>query len=339
MIQGSKKVTLTAESILKMISPFDIFTMYMGNNNWKVNTVTISPFIRGNGSYERNPSFMIGNRGGSLGFIDFGDTTRKGDCFTFVKMLYNLSTMDEVLKMIDRDFRLGISSGKLTTEYKKITAVYKQPEEMGKRYSLIQVVNRKFTKEELAYWNEFHQDISDLRREHIYSIDKVYLNKQLFPLKDTEMRFGYHYEGSWKIYRPFNDRKTKWLPNNVPLTYLEGKEDIKDCKVALISKSKKDKMVIRKIFPTVCATQNEGAACFSEDNIKYLKENSERQVLAYDSDEPGVIASQQITKLYDFDYCNVQRKYLSEGINDYAELSRIYGMVAVENQLKLKGLL
>jgi hypothetical protein len=29
--------------------------------------------------------FLIGNRNGGLSFIDFGDTSKKGDCFTFIK--------------------------------------------------------------------------------------------------------------------------------------------------------------------------------------------------------------------------------------------------------------
>lgn len=334
MIQGSKRITLTPESILKKISAYDIFMMYMPKNNWKPNIKTISPF-----RIEQDPSFLIGNKNGTLGFIDFGDTNYKGDCFTFVKMLYNLPNMDEVLKMIDKDFSLGISSGIYTGDYKKIISEYKQPEELGKRYSMIQVVSRKFTKEELAYWNQYHQDISDLRAEHIYSVDKVYLNKQLFPLKDTELRFGYHYEGNWKIYRPFNDKKTKWLPNNVPFNYLEGKENIKNCDVALITKSKKDKMVIKKIYGCVAAVQSESIACFTEENVSYIKQNSNSQILSFDSDEPGVKNSQQITQLFDFGYCNVNKDYLSQGINDYAELGKVYGLKEIEKQFIEKGII
>lgn len=334
MIQGNKKITLTPESIFKKISAFDIFMMYMPNKNWDVNHVTISPFRQ-----EDNPSFLIGNRSGNLSFIDFGDTSRKGDCFTFVKMLFNLSSMNDVLMLIDKDFNLGIYSGIYSNEYKKIISEYKQPEELGKRYSLVQVKVRKFTHEELSYWNGYHQDITDLKEEHIYSIDKVYLNKQLFPLKETELRFGYFYEGNWKIYRPFNSKKTKWVPNNVPIHYLEGKENIKNCETALVTKSKKDKMVIKKVFPCVCAVQNEGIACFSEENIEYLKANSDRQILLFDSDETGVTNSQQITQIFDFGYCNVPRIYLSEGINDYAELGKVYGLKKLEEQFKEKGIL
>lgn len=333
MIKGKKRVELTIENVLKRISEYDIFRYYF-KGNWKVNQITYSPFRQ-----ENNPSFLIGNRNGSLSFIDFADTSKRGDCFTFVKLIYNLYNMDEVLKLIDRDFNLGISTGTLGDDYKKITSTYKQPEELGKRYSLIQVITRKFTKEELAYWNLYHQDLQDLKDNNIYSVKKVYLNKQLFYLNDNDLRFGYFYDGNWKIYRPFGDKKHKWVPNNVPITTLEGKENITNCNTALISKSKKDLMVIKKVFPCVCAVQNEGIACFSEENVRFLKENSDKQILSFDSDVTGVQNSQQITKLFDFGYCNVPKEYLKEEIKDFADLAKTHGLKKIEDYFKQKQLI
>jgi len=333
MITGKKKTTLTPETILQRITEYDIFRWYMPDKSWKLNAVTYSPFRN-----ENNPSFLIGNRYGKLSFVDFADGTKKGDCFTFVKLLYNLQTIDDVLKLIDRDFGLGIS-GKPTGEYKKITAEYQQPEELGKRYSHIQVVTRPFTQEELAYWNLYYQDIQDLRDNNIYSIKKLYFNKQLFFLKDTELRFGYFYDGHWKIYRPFADRKNKWVPNNVPITMMDGLDDVKNCPVAFINKSKKDYMVMKKIFPCCCAVQNEGIGAFSPENVEYLKANSDRQILSFDSDVAGVTNSQQITKLFDFDYLNVPKKFLSEGIKDWADLAKDHGLQVIEDYLKQKQIL
>jgi hypothetical protein len=37
---------------------------------------------------------------------------------------------------------------------------------------------------------------------------------------------------------------------------------LKTVKLALVTKSKKDKMVIMKVYPHVCAVQAEGMACF-----------------------------------------------------------------------------
>jgi len=334
MISGKRLVKLTPESILDKISEYDVFRYYMPTNDWVLNRVTYSPF-----RHENNPSFVIGNKRGFISYIDFADTSKRGNCFDFIKALYNLPTFDDVLRLIDKDFGLGITTGKGTEDYKKIVSTYKQPD-IEKRYSLIQVKTRKFTQEELAYWAQYHQSIDDLHANNIYSIKSLYLNKSKFPLKETEIRFGYLYEGQhWKIYRPYADKKSKWVPNNVPITAMDGKEDIKNCKVAFINKSKKDYMVMKKLFPCSCAVQNEGIGCFSTDNVEYLKANSDSQILSFDSDVTGVTNSQQITKLFDFGYANVPRKYLSEGIKDWADLARIHGMETIEKYLKSKNLI
>jgi hypothetical protein len=332
-IGGQKKVMLTPESILSLITSYDIFRFYMPIKSWSLNAVTYSPFRN-----EKNPSFIISNRNNELFFIDFTDTSKKGNCFHFVKELFHLANIDEVLKLIDKDFSLGILSGS-TPNYERIVSEYKQPEETIKKYSLIQVKTRKFTHEELAYWNEYHQDISDLKDNNIYSVDKVYLNKQLFTLKDTELRFGYFYDNHWKIYKPHAEKKYKWVPNNVPITAMDGLENIKDSEFAFINKSKKDYMVIKKLLPNTCAVQNEGMACFSEENIDYLKANSKKQILSFDADVTGVKNSQQITELFGFDYCNVPKQYLHQGVKDWADLAKDFGMNTVENYLKRKQLI
>jgi hypothetical protein len=334
MIQGDIKVRLTPQAILQKISEYDIFRFYMPDKSWKINHAALSPFRQ-----ESNPSFVIGNKRGFLSFIDFGDTSKRGDCFTFVKMLFNLSTIDDVLRMIDKDFGLGFLPGTSTERYKSIQKEYKQPEDLGKRYSLIQVVTRKFTQEELAYWNQYYQSLDDLRANNVYSIKEMFLNRKRFPLKETDLRFGYLYDGHWKIYRPYGDKKSKWVPNNVPITAMDGRDDITNCSVAFINKSKKDYMVMKKVFPCCCAVQNEGVACFSDGNVEYLKANSDRQILSFDADEVGVKNSQMITKLFDFEYANVPRKYLSEGIKDWADLAKEHGLQAIEDYLKQKQLL
>ena len=335
-IGGKKKANLTQDAILKRITEYDIFRFYMMGRNWKVNETTNSPFRK-----DDNPSFLISNRSGSLHFIDFADTSKRGDCFELVQQLNHGCNLDTALRIIDRDFGLGIVPGASIEEgkYKTIVSQYKQPEELGKRYSLIQVIPRKFTHEELAYWNSYHQSYDDLREENIYSLSKVYLNRQLFPLKETELRFGYFYDGHWKIYRPFEDPKKKWMPNNVPITAMDGKKNIVDAEFAFVNKSKKDYMVTKKLIGTSCAVQNEGIACFSTENVQFLKDNSKRQILSFDSDVTGVKNSQQITQLFDFEYCNTPRSYLSDGIKDWALLAKEYGMGTLEKIFKKKGLI
>ena len=335
-ISGNKRPSfLTPEQILNKISEYDIFKYYMPNTDWEPNVITFSPFRN-----ERHPSFMIGNKHGRFTFIDFADTSKRGSCFDLVRMIFNLKDLKEALTLIDKDFGLGFSRETNTEEYKRIVSEYTQPVKAPKIYSNIQVVVKSFTNEELAYWNQYHQSLDDLKANNVYSISKVYLNKQLFSAPIDELRFGYLYGDKWKIYRPHaKDRKSKWIPNNVPITAMDGKDDIKLCDVAFINKSKKDYMVIKKLFPTSCAVQSEGLHCFSPENVEYIKSNSASQILSFDSDAVGVENSQQITKIFDFDYCNVPRKYLSEGIKDWADLAKVHGMQAIEDYLKQKELI
>jgi DNA primase len=329
-----KQLPLRPERLLEKVSEYDIFRYYMPRSNWQVNVVTLSPFRN-----ERSPSFIIGNKHGRLTFIDFGDTSKRGSCFDFVRMMFNVN-LDEALKMIDRDLGLGMTRSTNTQEYKRIVSDYKQPIKVDKTYTSVQAVVRRFTNEELAYWAQYHISEDELKANNVYSLSKVYLNKQLVTSSLDELRFGYLYDDRWKIYRPYaKEKRYKWVPNNVPITAMDGKDDIKECDVAFINKSKKDYMVMKKLFPCSCAVQNEGLGCFSPENVEYIKSNSASQILSFDSDVTGVENSQQITQMFNFGYCNVPRKYLSQGIKDWADLAKAHGMQAIEDYLKEKELL
>ena len=335
MIRGAKREELTVENILSKISEYDIFRFYMPISDWKLGQATYSPFRD-----ERTPSFLISVRGDTIRFIDFGDTSFKGNCFEFVKVLYNIPDFHNTLKKIDVDFDLGFSSGQSSGGYKKITKKYRQPEVVEKDRSFIQVKTRAFTHDELAYWNEYYQDIDDLKNNNIFSIEEVYLNKKRIVIPDNQLRFGYLYDGSWKIYRPFANRRWKWMPNNVPITAMDGIDDIKNCDgVAFITKSKKDYMVMKKIYPHCCAVQNEGLGCFSDENVQFLKDNSIKQILSFDSDETGVSNSKKITEMFGFEYCNVPRKFLKEGIKDWADLAKTHGLKVIEDYLINKNII
>jgi len=331
-IYGKKKTELTKENILNLISQYDIYRLYMPNK-WELNKVCHSPFRKDN-----QKSFIIGTKFGEITHKDFADSNIKGNCFKFVQQLLQCDYINS-LKAIDRDFGLGISTGE-QSKHNTIVTTYEQPEIIEKKYSTIQCIARKFTNEELEYWNMYYQDVEDLKKNNIYSIKSVFLNKERFSLSD-ELRFGYLYNNEhWKIYTPFSKNpKMKWMPNNVPLTTLGGKEYITNCNTAIITKSLKDAMVIRKIYPNVCDVQNESITCFSQENIDFIKSNSGKQFLCFDSDKPGVLNSQLITKKFDFDYINVPKQYLSDGVNDFADLAKEYSLKKVEQIFKKKKLI
>ena len=332
MIKGQKKRELTADNILSKISEMIIYRYYFGS--FELNEATYN-HLRGE---DRNgtPSFIISNRYGHLHHVDFSSGKDwSGDCFQLVQQIYGCS-YNEALKIIDKDLGLGILPENNSGIYRKLKKELKVPDETSKRYSLIQVVTRKFTKEELGYWKQYNISEQELKDNHVYSIKEMFLNKRRHPLCD--LRFGYLYDGYWKIYCPYENKKKKWI-SNVPITTLDGKQNIENCCTAWITKSKKDLITLKKFYPYVISTQNESISCFSEENIKFIKDNSKKQIVLYDSDEAGKKASLEVTKKFGFGYCNVPNKYLEEGITDFSDLYRVHGEQVVRDYLISKKVL
>lgn len=335
MIKGKRKSELSSEEILKKISTFDIYKYYF--HEFKINEVCYNHL---RGEKGDSPSFLIGNRYGELLHHDFSaGNSWSGNAFQLVQQIYQCS-YDEALKIIDRDFNLGILSGELGTEYKKITSQYKQPEETGKRYSLIQVVTRKFTEEELAYWADYYQTIDDLRANHIYSIKEVYLNKKRYSIPDDELRFGYFYPqgGWWKIYRPTASKKSKWV-SNVPLTTAYGLENLDKNYNTLVTKSLKDFLICRKIYPYVCHVQNESLSAFSPETIKHITMNSKEVFYGGDADIAGKAASYDITNTFGWKHINPEDRLLCKNINDWADWAACEGLERVKEHFILKKLI
>lgn len=330
-IQGKIREELSIDNVLSKISEYDIFQYYMPYKDWKLNEVCISPFRP-----EKHPSFLIGNKKGYLSYIDFGNTSFRGDCFTFVKQYFNLVSLNEVLEKIDADFGLGIKN--VLKDYKSVIQAYEQPE-ITKRNSLIQVITRKFTSEELAYWAQYHQNITDLRDNEIYSIKSLYFNKKVFYLKPTELRFGYFYNGYWKIYFPYSkDKKRKWM-SNVPLQTSWGIQNLNIDKNTLICKSLKDYMVCKKVYPYVVGVQNESLAAFSKEFVENIKNKSKLVFYGGDSDKPGKQASYAITSAFGFKHINPPDSLLQECCKDFADMGRVKGLDVIKQHFIKKNLI
>lgn len=330
MISGQVRTSLTIDRIFEMISEYDVYKYYMPHTNWSMNVTTLSPF-----RVEKVPSFRIYDAYGALNHIDFSDTRFRGGCIDFLMQLYNIRTVLEAITKIDKDFGLT-STQQNAGNYKQIISQYLQPQELGRRVSFIQVKTRKFTNEELEYWNQYHLGIDDLKENHVYSISKLYLNRKAMPLKDSELRFGYHYDGYWKIYKPFAEKRDKWFPNNVPNRTFEGMENLVLDKPAFVNKSKKDYMVMKKLYPHCCSVQNEGMSCFTVENVELLNTRSSSRLISFDSDEAGLKASKHVTETFGYKHVNVPNAYLREGIKDWSDLAKVYGMNVIKHYLKQK---
>lgn len=331
-IQGRKKLELSISTVLERTTPYEIYKHFFGD--FEPNQVTCNKY-RG----DKSPSFVIGNKYGELTHFDYGASDYwKGDCFAFVKQLNgNSLSLDEVLRLIDKELNLGIASGSEVRN--SLISPINEPEIVSKRNTLIQVITRKFTKEELSYWNTYYQDITDLHNNNIYSIKTIYLNKKKFPLNESDLRFGYFYPqgGYWKIYFPYKEKRKKWM-GNVPLQTTYGKERLEKGKNTLICKSLKDWLVCTKVYSHCIQIQNESLAAISQETADYIKDHTNITYYGGDSDEQGKRASYAITEKWGYKHINPPDSLL-DCCKDFADMAKFKGLKLLNEHFVKKGLI
>lgn len=328
MIKGTKKVDLTIDTILDKVSDFEVYRYYVGHD-FVLGKTFCSPFRK-----ESDPSFsIIVSKSGRLHHMDYGDPSKRGDCVDFVSQLYMGMGYDRALKMIVRD--LGIRDTPLG-DVKKVL-----PEYQEKRETLIQVTVRKFDTADLKYWSDYHITKKELEQNDVYAVKKLYVNRDRIMLPATELVFGYLMDDKWKIYRPFADKKHKWL-TNIPHNFISGLERIKPgCDSAVVTKAKKDEMVLAKFVPYVCSVQSESEISISKENIDLLTQRCGAVYLNFDSDDVGVQACKYYNQ-FGFKWINCPKGYNTpEGktIKDFADLAKYHGLEVVINHFKQKGVI
>lgn len=337
MINGKEKEKLKKEDILEKVDDYNIIRFYLGQD-FDYKKKFPSPF-RGKPDDIPNLCFFPGDNGKIL-WKDFANG-KGGDCFKFVQELFGINFHNALLK-IDKDFGLGLHSKPSDVKIQ----LKEKPDSIHKQTKLIQIVSRPFTPEDLQYWGSFEITEEELKAKNVFSIEKLYINKQLVPNYQKQIRFAYLFDDYLKIYSPLAS-EYKWI-SSCPNDYISGFDTIKwkifkgiQAKRLIISKSVKDEMVLSKFFKDVCSTQNESSASINPENMEIIKKgyNPEDVFISYDNDEAGVQASLYYTKNYGFNYVNVPQIYRREGIKDWADLVKHKGLKAMENYLKIKKLI
>lgn len=327
MVTGKTKVNLEAEEILKHISEYDIYRYFVGED-FKLGKIMQSPMP---GRKDNHPSFIIGAKGGFLYHHDFADSRYRGNCFQFV-MQKEMLPFHRALQKIDKEFNLGI--GEPMTEVN--VPVFIQPLIEDTKPKFFQVeYTKKFNAEETAYWNQFHISVSECVDNEIFAVRRYWIDRKLQPMRKLELTFGYRLGSLWKIYRPYACKDRKWK-NNIPNSSIEGIERVGIATKGIITKSRKDRVVLQKFLGSVVSVQNESLQALTPENAEILRENWANIYVNYDADAPGKLNSHIVTAEYGFKHLNVPDFYMTEGIKDFADLIRIYGPDKVYKYLKQK---
>lgn len=331
MIAGKKRIDVNAKYILGQISEYDIYRYYLGED-FTPGKIMQSPMP---GRRDNSPSFLIGVRCGFLYHVDFADSRFRGNCFQFV-MQKDMVTYNDALRKIAKDFNLEGNNDPLIGVSRP---VFKQPEIKDVEPVFIQAqYTSKFTIEERDYWKQYYITPQECEENEIYAIRNYLINRQRQPMRRGELIFGYKYGSLWKIYRPYACKDRKWK-NNIPIDGIENLKALEDSEKGIITKARKDRVVLQKFLPQVASVQNESLVALNVKSVEFLHNNCNQVYINYDADEPGKKNSWQVTTEFNFKHLNVPDSYLQEGIKDFADLIKVYGPDKVYNYLKLKNIL
>jgi hypothetical protein len=324
---------INKEFVLKQVSEAQIFSYYFGS--FKIGYPYPSVFRR-----DRTPStnFFI-NRAGHLLYHDFG-TGDNWDCFSFVATLFSI-TYGDAIRKIASDF------GLIDPSLKKVNDSLLQKTDIldtkVKKKTKIQINAKRFSEEELLYWKQYEITAGDLKRDgQVFSVKELFIGEFIVPNKGDHMRFAFieNFKGKeyTKVYSPTN-KYMKWISNfplSIPFNYEKLDRSSDTC---IITKSKKDQLVLRKIFPSVIATQNESVSALPEEIQKDLLSTFKRCIIFWDNDETGVTNCKKLNDL-GFGYFNIPKNYLNSfGIKDASDYVSYYGLDALKELLREKQLL
>lgn len=329
--------------ILSHVSEFDIVQgFWPGGKPLKLNKGGISSPFRA----DEQGSFLIGTKYGPITYKDMGALEYRGDVWKFVQQIEGLQKFTDILKTIDKRFNLGLYSGKLEGVSSIVT--WEQPPIEIKPPTLLQVTTRKFQKDELRYWSDYFQDIEDLKREDIYAPATIWRNRKKLPI--TIMTFCYYCKeiNKWKLYRPYAQKRTKNTPpwewkwdNSInSLEYIEGLDKMRG-PIGIVTKSRKDAMCWRKLtgIDAVCSIQAEDPSAVTDEALYHIQSHVTYKVSAMDNDEKGKIMSWWMSSR-GYNHVNVPDKLREEeGITDFADYTRLYGIEEVRKYLKSKWII
>lgn len=338
---------LTSDYVLSQVDDVLIFRYYFGD--FALGRKVKSPFQKTHGPHF---SITLNRHWMKLQYKDWS-TGEVGDCFKFVSRLRGI-TYPEAIHMVACDF--GLLKGCTVVTKKQIQEAKDFKEAMLQQDEyLIQVDIRPMSQAELDYWAQYNINQKDLKANHIYGIKTLWVNRKQVFLRPG-LHFAYHFPtvDKFKIYSPL-EKEWKWF-GNVSAFTVEGLDKIEwdklpsngnymepvDGNSVIITKSRKDRIILKKLYHNVVNCQNEAETAIPKEMDEVFNQ-CEAKYIWFDSDEVGKNASKKLNSR-GYKWINVPNDlYEKLGLKDPGDVVKHFGWdegsKLLTKELKKKGLL
>lgn len=316
---------ISTQFVLSRVSDSQVFSHYFGE--FELGKVYPSVFRK-----DRSPStgFYVGKTG-KLIYNDLA-TSERFDCFAFVAKLNSL-TYGKAIQLVASDFGLIASDSGCVVDARTLSFGLSVDKE-AKRQTIIQIIPTRWTDNHLSFWREFDITKEELIENEVYPVGSLFINKNKIynPLK--LLRFAYlQRDGEneyLKIYSP-HDNRMKWV-SNIPLNLPFGSDKLpKKSDTLIITKSQKDRIVLKKLFSDVIATQNESESALPAGMHQQFQEDYKHRIIFWDNDPTGKKSSELMSEK-GFSCVSIpENKFRIKDASDYVAW---YGISALRDLLK-----
>lgn len=301
---------LTKEKVLSLVTEQDIIEAFLGDKI-KFKQPILSPFRE-----ERSPSFTFKKVSNKIIFRDWGNG-QYGDAFNFVQSLYACS-FNEALYIINEKLNLNLTDTRV-----EIPLTFKQIVENddNKEYSEIFILPQMFTTTDYKYWSSYGISLSTLNKYNVKSCKYVWLNNKLISTySNSNPIYAYVFKCNnnilYKIYKPFAEKKSKWMCNITP-NCIEG-FDMLDWvgDIIILTKSMKDVMCLRELGYNAFSLHGE-SNMYPRELHDSMSKRFKRIVVFYDNDKTGIERSKMISNEYQIDMILIPDEYNVKDISDF----------------------
>lgn len=261
--------------------------------------------------------------GGDILLKDFAHKTYT--IFTWL-MEKKSMTFYQVLQMINSDFKLGYP-GKMGRPTMRIygTDMEVQNKEIieGVKVS-IRIKRKPFTTSEYAYWEQYGIKATDLLLDRLIPLDHYWIIYPDDAIKIVSKpdnpifcwaQWGDH---KYKIYRPFAEKGKRWFSNLSP-NQLFGMKDLPHMgNVLIITKSGKDRLVLKKLGYNAVGVVSESTLP-DHEILRELNNRFDRVGVFFDNDIVGINSANRLQEQYGFTKINMPDPLIKDVSDFYKE--------------------
>lgn len=321
IIRFEDKNKYNPSKVLERLSDVNIYEYFYGSNI-KANTAHKCCFHS-----DSTPSLHFKRLSSDKLIYNCFGCGQKGDVFSFVSNLHNISYKEAVKLVVDT-----LEGNK--SDYIKIKPIDDFKFEISN--TEIYPYFRKFSESDLNYWNTFCISLKTLNKYNVNVCDRVFMFGKKDPLElkysPSNPIFSYTFRtGGYKVYRPLNPTKRGKFFSNVNEWDVQGLAQLPESgKTLIITSSLKDVMVIDECELPSIAPQGEGIS-IPEKIVDYLYACFEDIYVLYDSDDAGYKYSKKISEQFGFKSIFIPEEF---GVKDISDFAKKYGLEKTKSLLQ-----